>query len=100
MRKLAYIFCIALFLFGCATLEDMQKRVQQNPISSDQNAAFYAAIQKLKAGNQFKKNGQNDKAMENYQQALTIFRKLEEEETRWGGIASALTSMGEHRYED
>jgi len=39
MRKLAYIFCVALFLFGRATLEDMQKRVRQNPISSAQMAA-------------------------------------------------------------
>ena len=31
MRKLAYIFGIALFLVGCATLEDLQKQVQQNP---------------------------------------------------------------------
>ena len=31
MKKLVFIFCIALFLFGCATLEDMQKQVQQNP---------------------------------------------------------------------
>ena len=58
MRKLAYIFGIALFLFGCATLEDMQQRVQQNPISSDQKAAWDTALEKLKAGQQFQKNGQ------------------------------------------
>ena len=31
MRKLAYIFSIALFLFGCQNLEHLQKRIQQDP---------------------------------------------------------------------
>ena len=55
---------------------DMQKKVQQSPISSDQKTAWYTAIQKLEAGNQFQKNGAYDKAIENFQQALTIARKL------------------------
>ena len=48
MRKLAYIFCIALFLFGCVTLEDMQKKVQQNPndaIAHIQLGAWYVSLE-------------------------------------------------------
>ena len=44
--------------------------------SSAQNPAMKPAIEKLKAGQQFQKNGQYDKAIVNYQQALTLFRKL------------------------
>ena len=100
MRKLAYIFFIAFFLFGCATLEDRQKRVQQNPISrSAQNPSMKPAIEKLTAGKQFRRNGQYDKAIENYQQALTLFRKLGREDgiaLSLGNIGLAYWSWGQH----
>ena len=119
MRKLAYIFFIAFFLFGCATLEDRQKRVQQNPISRSaqnpsmkpaiekltagkqfrRNGQYDKAIEKLTAGKQFRRNGQYDKAIENYQQALTLFRKLGREDgiaLSLGNIGLAYWSWGQH----
>ena len=58
--------------------------------SSAQNPAMKPAIEKLKAGQQFEKNGQYDKAIVNYQQALTLFRKLGKEDR----IATTLASIG------
>ena len=78
---------------------DMQKKVQQSPISSDQKTAWYTAIQKLEAGNQFQKNGAYDKAIENFQQALTLFRKIGAEEwiaTSLGNIGNVYNSRGQY----
>ena len=78
---------------------DMQKKVQQSPISSDQKTAWYTAIQKLEAGNQFQKNGAYDKAIENFQQALTLFRKIGAEEwiaTSLGNIGKVYNSRGQY----
>ena len=59
--------------------------------SSAQNPAMEPAIEKLKAGQQFQKNSQYDKAIVNYQQALTLFRKLGAEDK----IAISLNNIGE-----
>ena len=78
---------------------DMQKKVQQSPISSDQKTAWYTAIQKLEAGNQFQTNGAYDKAIENFQQALTLFRKIGAEEwiaTSLGNIGNVYNSRGQY----
>jgi tetratricopeptide (TPR) repeat protein len=78
---------------------NMQKKVQQSPISSDQKTAWYIAIQKLEAGNQFQKNGAYDKAIENFQQALTLFRKIGAEEwiaTSLGNIGNVYNSRGQY----
>jgi CHAT domain-containing protein len=100
MKKLAYIFFIALFFFGCATLEDMQTRAQQDPISSDQLAAERRPIlEKLDEGKRFSKNRQYNEALESYQQALTMARRLGKEygiAVSLGNIGIAYTNLGKH----
>tara|TARA_B110000495_G_scaffold17994_1_gene12725 strand:+ start:365 stop:2755 length:2391 start_codon:yes stop_codon:yes gene_type:complete len=100
MKKLAYISFIPLFLFGCGTLENIQKRVQQDPISSSvQNPAMKPVLEKLKAGKQFHNNGQYDKAIEIYRQALAIARKLGAEDMigiSLNNIGSVYSSWGQY----
>jgi len=67
MRKLAYIFCIAVLFFGCATpfgeLENARKRIKSNPNDAEAH---------LKLGNTYYTLRRYHEAIASYKEAIRI----------------------------